>query len=605
MRRSVRSLAAWVLFSVFVSLAGCADEPPERLGRGGGGGAVGADGNPLPNDPNAPGGGVLPPGAVPASSGGPLAFTDVTEAAGIRFTHNSGAFGKKYLPETMGAGCAFVDFDNDGWQDVLLVNSSDWPEKKGGKSTPALYRNNHDGTFADATASAGLAVSLYGLGCAVGDFDNDGLDDVYVTALGPNHLFRNTGNGKFVDVTSKAGVGDAGFSTSAAWVDYDKDGLVDLFVCNYVDWTVAGDVRCSLDGKTKSYCTPELYKGQSPTLYHNRGNGTFEDVTKKAGVYDPTCKALGIVTSDFDGDGWTDLFVANDTQPNKLFKNGGDGTFTDVAVESGVAFSQDGKPRAGMGCDAADFDGSGRPGLVLGNFTNEMISLYKNDGSGLFTDEAQSTAIGRASATSLTFACFFFDYDLDGQLDVFASNGHVSDDISVVQPQTKYAQPPLVFRGGAGGRFDDVSSQVGPALQKAVVGRGAAYGDFDNDGDLDLLLMENHGPARLLRNDGGSRNNALRVKLVGAAANRDGIGATITLQTAGGQTLRRFVKSGSSYCSQSELPATFGLGASDRATSVEIAWPSGKTEALRDIPANQAIVVQEGVGVVAAEPLHK
>ncbi|MGH9762513.1 MAG: FG-GAP repeat domain-containing protein, partial [Blastocatellia bacterium] len=308
---------------------------------------------------------------------GPIQFTDVTAAAGINFKHNSGAYGKKYLPETVGSGCAFIDYDNDGWQDILLVNSMDWPDHKTGKrSVPALYHNNHNGTFTDVTKQAGLDVEMYGIGCAVGDFDNDGYDDIYITCLGPNHLFRNLGNGKFQDVTQKAGVADSKFSTSAVWFDYDKDGKLDLFVCNYVDWSIDRDLFCSLDGKDKSYCTPESYKGQSPTLYHNNGDGTFTDVTKQAGLYDPACKSLGVALIDYNNDGWVDLFVSNDTQPNKLYKNNGDGTFKDEAMTAGVAFSEAGVARAGMGVDAADFDGSGRQSLVIGNFSNEMMALY-------------------------------------------------------------------------------------------------------------------------------------------------------------------------------------------------------------------------------------
>ncbi len=585
---------------IAIATAGCSDPEPTS-GGGSDGAAAGA--------PDAQGDAsqtaTQVQGVDATAATGPLAFTDVTEAAGIRFKHDSGAFGKKYLPETMGSGCAFIDYDADGWQDILLVNSTGWPERKGARSTSALYRNNHDGTFTDVTAAAGLAAPMYGLGCAVGDYDGDGLDDVYITTLGLNHLFRNLGGGRFADVTSKAGVGDQGFSTSAAWLDFDRDGALDLFVCNYVDWSVAGDIRCSLDGKTKSYCTPELYKGQSPTLYRNRGNGTFEDVTRKSKLFDPGCKALGVAVIDYDGDGRPDLFVANDTQPNRLYRNNGDGTFGDVAVEAGVAFSQDGRPRAGMGCDAGDFNGSGREGLVLGNFSKEMMSLYTNDGSGLFTDEAPSTVVGRSSAPYLTFAAFFFDYDLDGQLDVFASNGHVSDDIAVVQPQTTYAQPALVFHNVGGGKFEDASARLGSAIQKPVVGRGAAYGDIDNDGDLDLVLMENNGPARVLRNDGGNRNNVLRMRLIGSSSNRDAIGAIVTVKTSSGLTVRRSVKSGSSYCSQSELPLAFGLGQNDKAASVEIRWPSGRAETYNDMPANLALVVQEAGGVLSGEPIRR
>ncbi|MBA3442900.1 MAG: VCBS repeat-containing protein, partial [Pyrinomonadaceae bacterium] len=370
---------------------------------------------------------------------GPIEFTDVTAQAGVRFKHNSGAFGKKYMPETMGSGGAFLDYDNDGWQDILLINSKNWPEHPGAKSFPALYHNNQDGTFTNATRAAGLAVEIYGLGCAIADYDNDGNVDIYITALGPDKLFRNTGNGKFTDVTARSGTGDPGFSTSAAWFDYDKDGKLDLFVCNYVEWSVETDEFCALDGKNKSYCTPAKYKGQSNTLYRNRGNGTFENQTKRAGLLDPSGKAMGVALIDYDNNGWMDLFVTNDTEPNRLYKNNGNGTFTDTAVEAGVAFSDAGTARAGMGVDAADYDGSGRQSVIVGNFSNEMMALYRNEGNGLFTDEATASTVGKQSAQSLTFGSFFFDYDLDGALDVFATNGHVADDISTVQPKIKYA----------------------------------------------------------------------------------------------------------------------------------------------------------------------
>lgn len=536
---------------------------------------------------------------------GPIEFTDVTAAAGIHFKHNSGAFGKKYLPETLGPGCAFLDYDNDGWQDILLVNSTNWPEKNGTKTFLALYHNNQNGTFTDVTGAAGLAVEMYGLGVTVGDYDNDGFDDIYITAVGPNHLFRNLGNGKFMDVTAKAGVGDSSFSTSAAWFDYDKDGQLDLFVCNYVDWSIEKDQLCTLDGKNKSYCTPQSYKGQSATLYHNKGNGTFENVTQKAGLNDPTSKSLGVAVFDYNSDGLPDLFVANDTEPNKLYKNNGNGTFTDEALTAGVAFSESGTPRAGMGVDTADYDGSGHQGIVIGNFTNESMALYRNDGTGLFTDEATASGIGKMSSQSLTFATFFFDYDLDGLPDIFAANGHVSDDISVVQPQVKYMQPPHLFRNKGKKKFEEATPRLGRALQRAIVGRGAAYGDFDNDGDLDLLIMANNGPARLLRNDNGNQNDLLRVKTVGSRSNRDGIGARVTLKTAAGAKLTSVVKTGSSYCSQSELPLTFGLGKADPAKgmTLEIAWPSGQTDIIQDVKPNQSITVQEGKGIVMAAPI--
>ncbi len=505
----------------------------------------------------------------------------------------------------MGSGVCVLDYDNDGWQDILFVNSMDWPEHRTERATAALLHNNKDGTFTDVTRGSGLGVEIYGLGCAVGDFDNDGLDDVYITALDGNHLFRNLGAGKFADVTAKAGVANPGFSTGAVWFDYDNDGKLDLFVAHYVDWSVSTDQFCSLDGKNKSYCTPEAYKGQSAALFHNLGNGRFEDVTKKAGVFDPTSKSLGVVLLDFDGDGWLDLLVTNDTQPNKLYRNNHDGTFTESAFAAGVAFSDAGKARAGMGADAIDFDGSGRPGLVIGNFTNESIALYHNEGSGLFSDRSMASGVGAASATSLTFSTFFFDYDLDGLPDIFAANGHVADDVSVVQPTVKYAEAPLLFRNRGGGNFENVTERVGPALRQPVVGRGAAYFDFDRDGDLDLLLTSSNGAAKLLRNDNGNANDMLRIKAVGTRSNRDGIGAKITVRTSAGVRSTEMVKSGSGYLSQSELPLTFGLGKpqSGKLVTVEVIWPTGRKETIGGVAPNQYLTLQEGKGIVSTEPI--
>ena len=505
----------------------------------------------------------------------------------------------------MGSGACFLDYDNDGWQDILLVNSTDWPGHQSGKSFPALYHNNRDGTFTDVTRQAGLAVEMYGLGCAVADDDNDGNVDIYITTVGSNHLFRNLGNGKFADVTAKAGVGDPGFSASAVWFDYDNDGKLDLFVAHYIDWSIETDQYCSLDNKNKSYCTPQRYKGQSSTLFHNKGDGTFENVTRRAGLYDPTGKSLGVALLDYDNDGWLDLFVSNDTEPNKLYHNNHNGTFTDVAVAAGVAYSEAGTVRAGMGTDAADYDNSGWQSLVIGNFTNEGMALYHSDGSGLFTDEAAATGIARISTKSLTFGAFFFDYDLDGLVDILAVNGHVSDDISVVQPNVKYAQPPHVFRNLGKNKFEETTAKLGPALQRAIVGRGAAYGDFDNDGDLDLLITANNGPARLLRNDNGNQNDMLRLKTVGTRSNRDGIGAKVTVKTNNGMRLFAMVKTGSSYLSQSELPLTFGLGKPDpgKIMSVEILWPSGQKDTIPNVKPNQFITVKEGKGIISAQPI--
>ncbi len=541
--------------------------------------------------------------AVPSvHSAAAVIFTEVTAQAGIRFVHHSGAFGRKYLPETMGAGAVWFDADGDGWPDLLLINSTNWRGHPGARSLPALYRNAHDGAFTDMTRGSGLDVELYGLGAAAADFDNDGRTDVYITGLGGNRLFRNLGGGRFADVTAKAGVADSGFSTSALWFDYDNDGKLDLFVTHYVDWSIETDLFCTLDGKNKSYCTPESYKGQSPSLFRNRGDGTFENVTKKAGLFDTTSKGLGVAMLDVDGDGRMDLFVANDTEPNRLYRNKGNGTFEDVAVGSGVAFSESGVARAGMGVDAADYDGSGRPSLLVGNFANQMMALYHNEGHGLFIDEAPKSAVGRSSLLTLTFGCFFFDYDLDGLPDIFAANGHVSDDIERVQSRVTYAERPHLFRNAGSKQFEEVSAQAGPALQRAIVARGAAYADVDNDGDLDIIVTTNNGPAHLFRNDGGNRNHVLRVQTVGTASNRDGIGARVEV-SLGGVRRWQMVKTGSSYASQSELPLTFGLGAAAAVDGIRVSWPSGRIDTVGATQANQTITIQEGSGVVRRTPI--
>jgi len=589
-----------------ILLAGCKQQPSTSPSPETASAKPAIDSAPTAPEPAATAPALVPrPEVSSARPSGPIEFTDVTTKAGIHFKHNTGAFGKKYLPETMGSGACFLDYDNDGWQDILLVNSMDWPGQGSGKSFPALYHNNQDGTFTDVTRQAGLAVEMYGMGCAVGDYDNDGKVDVYITALGSNHLFRNLGNGKFADVTARAGVADPGFSTSAVWFDYDNDGKLDLFVAHYIEWSIATDQYCTLDNKNKSYCTPQTYKGQSSTLFHNRGNGTFENVTRRTGLYDPTSKALGIALLDYDNDGWLDLLVTNDTEPNKLYHNNRNGTFTDVGVAAGVAYGDAGTTRAGMGTDAADYDNSGWQSLVIGNFTNEGMALYHNDGSGLFTDEAPANGIARISTRSLTFGTFFFDYDLDGLPDLLAINGHVSDDVSVVQPTIKYAQPPHLFRNLGKKKFEEVTAKVGPALPRPIVGRGGAYGDFDNDGDLDLLITANNGPARLLRNDNGNQNDMLRVKAVGTRSNRDGIGAKVTIKTSTGARLLGMVKTGSSYLSQSELPLTFGLGkpGERKTVSMTIAWPSGQKDSIPDIKPNQFVTVQEGKGIISARPV--
>ena len=341
-----------------------------------------------------------------------IQFRDITDAAGLRFLHNTGAVGKKYLPETMGSGVAFIDFDIDGWQDIFFVNGTGWPGSRRSSTTPKLYRNRRDGTFTDVTIKAGLALEAYGMGAAVGDYDNDGDDDLFVSALGQNRLFRNNGDGTFSDVTVPAGLGGPEeFSTGTAWFDYDRDGHLDLFVVNYLKWSPKTDLFCTLDGTNKSYCTPESYNGASARLWRNRGDGTFEDATNKAGLFDPSSKGLGVAVLDYDRDSWPDLLLANDTEPNKLYRNNGDGTFTEKGTMAGIAFSETGVVRAGMGVDAADYDRSGYPSILISNFSNEMLALYHNEGVGLFVDEAPRSELGRSSLLTLGFGCFFFDYD--------------------------------------------------------------------------------------------------------------------------------------------------------------------------------------------------
>lgn len=521
-----------------------------------------------------------------------LQFQDVTKAAGLTFTHHSGAAGKKYLPETLGPGVAFIDYNGDGWQDLFFLNGKDWPGQRRQASTPQLFRNNKNGTFTDVTRAAGLAVGVYGMGVAVGDFDNDGDDDLFVSALGQSLLLRNTG-GVFADVTKESGLlGPNEFSTSAAWVDYDKDGHLDLFVANYVQWTPQTDIFCTLDGANKSYCTPESYKGAAARLWHNRGNGTFEDATSKAGLMDNTSKSLGVAVLDANQDSWPDILLANDTQPNRLYINNGKGAFTEKGVLSGIAFSEEGIARAGMGVDAADYDRSGYPSVMITNFSNQMLALYHNEGNGLFVDEAPRSAVGRSSLLTLGFGCFFLDYDLDGWLDVFVANGHIERDIERIQTRIKYAQPPHMFRNGGKGAFQEVTKSLGTAFNRSQVARGAAYGDFDNDGDLDIVMTTNSGPAVLLRNDGGA-NHGLRIRLVGTRSNRDGIGAVARV-TTGSETQSQMLRSGSSYLSQSELLLTFGLGNRTQADRVEIRWPSGQIDRLSNVRSGQVLTVREG-----------
>jgi len=539
---------------------------------------------------------LVAPNALAAQSTASPGFrlVDVTSAAGIQFRHNSGAYGGKLLPETLGSGCAFLDYDADGWQDILLINGMDWPQHKRQRSTLRLYRNNRDGTFTDVTRRAGLDVEMYGMGVAAGDYNNDGFPDILVTCVGQNRLFRNTGKGTFADVTHSSGLdGRLGFSTSALWFDYDRDGLLDLFVCNYVRWSAEHDVFCSLDGKHKSYCTPEAYRGETCWLFHNRGDGTFEDVTAKSGIFDTSSKSLGVAMLDYDRDSWPDLLVANDTQPNKLYRNLRNGTFKDVAVEAGIAFSAEGKARAGMGVDAADFDHSGFPGVAITNFDNEMIGLYRPAANGTYNDVAVQAGVGLASQNTLGFGCAFLDANLDGTLDLVVANGHIDDTVRNIRGNVGYAQPPQIFLNNGQGKFQDVAASTGDAFIQPKVGRGLCYADFDRDGDLDILMTTNNGPAYLYRNDQLAGNHSIRFRLTGTKSNRDAIGAMVRIEHES-STQSRLIKGGSSYLSQSELPVTFGLGKRDKIDRVIIDWPSGRSEEYKNLAAGQSYDCVEG-----------
>ncbi|MDP7279826.1 MAG: CRTAC1 family protein [Candidatus Poribacteria bacterium] len=536
-------------------------------------------------------------------------FVDITTQAGIDFEHNSGAFGQKYLPETMGPGCAFIDYNNDGWQDILLVNGKDWPNHTTQRrQTMALYRNDGDSDgdgipeFIDQTTSAGLDLPFYGLGVAVADYDNDGDLDFYLSCLDLDRLFQNQGDGSFLDQTEISGILNPSFGTSCAWFDYDNDSYLDLFVANYVEWSIEADLFCTLDGTHKSYCTPESYNGQSSKLFRNRGDGTFADVSRIARIEDKTSKSLGVCIFDFNTDGLADIFEANDTQPNKLYQNNGDGTFIEQGMIAGVAFSEDGKATGAMGVDAGDYDGSGRESLVIGNFSNEMINLYHNEGS-FFIDDAPIANVGSSSLLTLTFGCFFFDFDLDGQLDIFTANGHLEDEINTVQSEVTYAQTPHLYLNTGNGAFIDVVAKVGPDLQRPIVGRGTVHGDIDNDGDWDLLVATCGGPVYLYRNDaittgGVNAPSWIKVLLVGTESNRNGIGARVSILTAQRKQTRT-LRSGASYCSQSELSFIFGLGEATQVEQLDVRWPptlkhrQGRRTVLQNIKANQQLVIQE------------
>jgi enediyne biosynthesis protein E4 len=520
-------------------------------------------------------------------------FTDIAATAGIRFRHTSGASDRLYLPETLGSGCAMLDYDGDGHLDLLLVNSSRLPGFPGkGPFYPALYRNRGDGTFEDVTRKAGLTVDCYGMGCAVGDYDNDGRDDLYLTALGPNHLLHNNGNGTFTDVTEKAGVGDPHWSTSAAWLDYNRDGRLDLFVCNYCRWSPATNRICRDAAGRPLMCLPRDYPGQSCTLYKNQGDGTFTDVTRQAGLYNEIGKALGVAVWDANGDGWPDLFVANDGERNLRYINRKNGAFAEDSVEAGVAFSMAGRARAGMGTDTADYANDGAEAIAVGNFSQEGFALFHPDAQGHYSDVAADAGLFEPSLRFLSFGLVFSDYDLDGRKDLLVANGHVQGGVDYTGEGITFRQRLLLFHNEDGQRFHEVGAESGAPFQIALLGRGVACGDIDGDGDPDYLIANNGGTPLLLRNDGRTGHHWLAVRAIGTRSNRDGIGTRVTV-VAGGQTQHGWIRSGSSFCSASDLKALFGLGAAPVADSVTLDWPSGAVQTLQKVPADQALVVRE------------
>jgi hypothetical protein len=531
----------------------------------------------------------------------PVRYIDVASSAGISFQHDNAASPEKYLIETMGSGCGWIDYDQNGLLDLYLVNGAStrlYTPKHALRS--AFYRNNGDGTFTDVTIKAGVAAEgLFGMGVAVGDYDNDGFPDLLVLGYERSILYHNNGDGTFTDVTDRAGVGNVGkWGSSAAWFDYDNDGLLDLVIANYVDWSPERNFWCGDKGPgLRSYCHPDVYHGEPPTLYHNNGDGTFTDVSKRSGVGSKPGNGLGVVTFDYDNDGWQDIFIANDHMPNYLFHNNRDGTFREVGYSAGVAVGIDGQFEAGMGTDAADTTGSGRLDLIVTHLDQQLARFYQNLGEGYFEDATFKSRISYATFHLSGFGTRFMDYDNDGMRDLFIANGHVLDNIHRYRAETTYAETKLMFRNTGHGIFENVSERLGSDFRLPRVSRGAAIADFDNDGDLDILVSNNGQPPQLLRNDGGNANHWLQIFLIGTRSNRDGIGARVKV-TSGDLVLYDERKGGMSYQSAQDPRLHFGVGQRTRVDMVEIKWPSSELTELRNLKCDQILAVKEGTGLV-------
>jgi hypothetical protein len=528
-------------------------------------------------------------------------FLDVAAQAGITFRHDNASSAEKYLIETMGSGCGWIDYDQNGLLDLYLVNGTATRVYTPQQPTRgALYRNDGDGGFTDVTAKAGVgAEGLFGMGVAVGDYDNDGFPDLLVLGYGRCILYHNNGDGTFTDVTARAGLQNSGlWASSAAWFDYDNDGKLDLIIANYVDWSPERNFYCGDRGPgMRSYCHPDDFHGQPPTLYHNNGDGTFTDVSKSSGVGLKGGNGLGVVTFDYDNDGWQDIFIANDHMPNFLFHNNRDGTFREVGYQAGVAVSADGQFEAGMGTDAADTTRSGRLDLIVGHLDMQLARVYQNMGDQTFEDATLHSKLSYSTYHMSTFGARFMDYDNDGWRDLFLANGHVLDNIERYHADTKYAEPKMMFRNTGRGIFENVSDQLGPDFQLPRVSRGAAIGDFDNDGDLDILINNCGQAPQLLRNDGGNANHWLEILLIGTKSNRDGVGARVKV-TAGDLILYDQRKGGMSYQSAQDPRLHFGLSQRSSVDSIEIVWSSGSVTKLANVKADQIIAVKEGAGIV-------